>query len=102
MLLCRPWDQQLLDEGAGLGCDVGMSGIGLDQQGVFVLMQIVRAHVHIEPAGNAVEDKSKGDTIPLISVEYDSNIVEKKCKLVKKEDVIRYYDDWNKPRPYFC
>ena len=51
---------------------------------------------------NAVEDKSKGDTIPLISVEYDSNIVEKKCKLVKKKDVIRYYDDWNKPRPYFC
>lgn len=51
---------------------------------------------------NTVEEKSKGDTLPLISVEYDSNIVEKKCKLVKKEDVIRHYDDWKKARSYFC
>lgn len=34
--------------------------------------------------------------------QYDNSIIEKKCKLVRKEEVARHYSDWNETRTYFC
>lgn len=48
------------------------------------------------------EKESIYDGLPLRVTPYNMNIVDIKCKLVKKEDVIRYYDDWEASHSYFC
>lgn len=35
-------------------------------------------------------------------IKYDNSIVEKKCKLIKKESVERHYSDWIETYTYFC
>ena len=35
-------------------------------------------------------------------IQYDNSMVEKKCKLIKKEHVARHYSDWTETYTYFC
>ena len=50
---------------------------------------------------NTVISKDVYTGIPTYQYEYKSNIVEKKYKLVKKENVIRHYHDWSRSSSYF-
>ncbi|MCM1263521.1 MAG: hypothetical protein NC313_12470 [Butyrivibrio sp.] len=50
---------------------------------------------------NTVISKDVYTGIPTYQYEYKSNIVEKKYKLVKKENVIRHYHDWSTSSSYF-
>ncbi|MDE6748653.1 MAG: hypothetical protein K2K21_06275 [Lachnospiraceae bacterium] len=76
-------------------CIVSSDDIDLSQEG-FILKQ--RNYKHI---GSTIEKRSIHDDLPTLNSQYSMDIVDKKCKLVKKEDVIRHYDDWNNTRSYF-
>ncbi|MBD5495710.1 MAG: hypothetical protein HDR12_15435 [Lachnospiraceae bacterium] len=76
-------------------CIVSSDDIDLSKEG-FVLKRRDYKHVN-----STIEKNSIHDDLPILNSQYSMDIVNKKCKLVKKEDVIRHYDDWNNTRSYF-